>query len=77
MKQEKVINRKRGKKMNAVLSLDDFKCAPTTKSINQNNLELKKFWEENVADIVDLEINRSGIDEFEEAMMKGKKNERK
>jgi hypothetical protein len=69
-------NKKGVKDVSAVLSLDDYKFDPkTTESACQNAAikNIKRFCQKNIEDIVELETNNSGTNEFEEAMKRGKK----
>lgn len=55
--------------MNAVLSLDDYKLNSAFRK-KQKSDDGIKFFNDNIDDIVDLELNDTGIDEFLGKFMK-------
>lgn len=71
-KNGKQLKYKGGIGMNAVLSLDEYKLNSSNMS-KQKNINPKKkvklintnnFFEENIDDIVELELNNTSVDEF-------------
>ena len=67
----------RERKMPAVLPLEKCKGQSTSKKNHcHNDNVLKKFYKENIGDIVALETNYSGVKEFEAAIKKKKRTKR-
>ncbi|WP_352419043.1 hypothetical protein [Proteiniborus sp.] len=51
--------------MDAVLSLDQYKINSSTKtSKKEKKCDISKFFNDNIDDIIELELNTSGLDEF-------------
>jgi len=53
-----------------VSSTDTDRFNPNPKKTPLENFDIKVFFEENLYDIIDLEENRSGVKEFEDAVKK-------
>lgn len=66
-------NKREENTMETVLSLERHKCIPITpKDIKK---DISDFCRNNINDIIELETNRSGVDEFEKSMRERRKDE--